>query len=49
MSASASKDEGMRAAKVGREAVTSGARGDGFGKGNKTVKGPGQNREMRGW
>ncbi len=49
MRARASKDEGIRTAKVGREAVTSGASGDGLGRGRRMVRGPGQKREMRGW
>lgn len=43
----ASKDEGMRTATVEREAVTSGANGDGEGSGRRMVSGPGQNRDIR--
>ena len=49
MSMRASIDDGMRTATVGRELVTSGAKGEGVGKGSSIVKGPGQNRDMSGW
>lgn len=48
MRARASVDDGMRTATVGRDAVTSGANGDGVGKGRSMVRGPGQNREISG-
>ncbi len=47
MRARASLEDGMRTATVGREAVTSGAKGDGVGKGNSIVRGPGQKRDTR--
>ena len=48
MRARASGAEGMRAPKVRRDAVTSGARGDGVGSGSSMVSGPGQNRWISG-
>lgn len=50
-SASATREDGMRAPKVGREAVVCGASGEvGVeGKGRRMVRGPGQTRAMRGW
>ena len=48
MSASARREEGMRAAKVGWLAVTSGARRELGGLGRRIDKGPGQNRWIRG-
>ena len=44
MRARASGAEGMRAPKVLRDAVTSGARGDGVGRRRSIVSGPGQKR-----
>lgn len=49
MRARARREEGMRAAKVGRWDVTCGAKGDGEGRGRRIVNGPGQKRAMRGW
>lgn len=47
--ARARREEGMRAAKVGRLEVTCGARGEGEGRGRRIVNAPGQKRVMRGW
>lgn len=45
----ASAEAGIRHPKVGRPAVTSGARREGEGLGSRMVRGPGQKRVMRGW
>ena len=46
--AKARRDEGMRAPKVGRDALTWGASGDGVGRGSRMVSAPGQNRWING-
>lgn len=49
MRARARREEGMRAANVGRWQVTCGAKVEGSGRGRRIVNGPGQKRIMRGW
>jgi hypothetical protein len=44
----ANGEAGIRAPKVGNPAETSGARGDGSGRGSKIVNGPGQNFSING-
>lgn len=49
MRARARREEGMRAANVGRWEVTCVAKGEGEGRGRRIVNAPGQKRVMRGW